>query len=102
MATVIKTLAALNAVVELDVPTDVAAAVALQYPAGGTGTIVVEATINGQDWVALKLKNANTAADVDNLAAAGIAWAEVPAYEKVRARMSVAGSCQVALSIATS
>jgi hypothetical protein len=79
-----------------------AGAAVVQYGAGGLGTIVLEATVNGTDYVALKMTNPTTKADVDNLAAAGVAWAEVVGYDKVRVRKSVAGAGPVAVVLMVS
>jgi hypothetical protein len=106
MAHVRKQLNALNAILgPIDIPESKSAAFTLQYPVGGTGTLVVEACAQGMDqtvagnWYALKLKK-NDDTTVDNLAAAGVGSGECWAFGAIRARMSVAGDCTPTLAIA--
>ncbi len=87
--------------------------VSITYKTGGLGTIVVEVSaldsqtnVNGNlvdddEWVQLKLRNPSAAvnADVDNLAAAGIAWADIIGVKKVRVRKSVAGAGPVTVTL---
>lgn len=104
MAQVKKQLAALNDAVEIDVPTDQNAQPTLQLPAGWAGTAVLEATIvGGSDYVALGMTPVAGGAVVAVAAAAGM-WNGTPgAYDKVRARVSIAGvGGVVGLSVAAS
>lgn len=107
MAYVKKQLNALNAILgPIDIPEDKTACATLQYPSGGTGTLVLEAIVQGMDeavaanWVTLTMKK-NDGTDVLLLAALGLGSADCWAYGKVRARMSVAGDCTPSLAIAS-
>lgn len=84
----------LNDEISLEDRDEINGAASIQYGAGGLGTVVMEQTNNDAEWVQLKMKNPSTAvnAEVDNLAAAGIAYAEIVGASKVRARKSVAGA----------
>jgi hypothetical protein len=109
MAATTKALTGANEVCgPLDIPQDYSGAGTVQYGNGGLGTIVVEGILEGQDesvaanWIALKLNNPNTKGDVDNLAAVGLGNFECWAYNKVRARKSVAGGGAVTVTLAIS
>jgi hypothetical protein len=106
MAATTKNLNGVGDSVVLDVPQDWSTGGSLQYPSGGTGTIVVEGIVEGQDeslaanWIQLKLNNPNTKLDVDNLTAVGIGNFETWAYSKVRARKTATvGACSVSIAI---
>jgi hypothetical protein len=105
MAYAKKDLTALNSTVVLDVPGEMNGIVSLQYHDGAAGTVVVEGTLSTDaapaeaDWESIKLTRADDKTEVDNLAAAGIAYAE-NFYNKVRARKSVGvASCFVTLGV---
>lgn len=93
MAVVKKQIAALNDAIEIRLPADQTTIPTLHLPVGWAGTVVVEATLNdAADWVALGLTPAAGGAAVANAAAAGL-WNGPPgAYQRVRARVSVAGA----------
>ena len=68
----------------------------LQYPAGGTGTILVEATLDEITWEVLTFVKSTdtTEASVASAAAVGLYEGSVPACKKIRARKSAsAGAC---------
>lgn len=92
MATAVKQIAALNDQIEIDVPSDKVAAGSVQLPAGWAGTVVVEATDDGNTYTAIGLTPAAGGAVVGIAAATGL-WTFGPiAVEKIRARVSVAGA----------
>ena len=104
---------ALNDSIVVDIPDGHNGAMGLEYGpkaadgvAGSTGTLVVEAQIQGDTragspignttaiagvWYPLKIRK-NDETVVDNLAAAGIGYCEVTGWARVRARMSIAGN----------
>ena len=96
MATIKKAIAALNDAITIDVPTDQPCLASVQLPAGWAGTVVVEATLDDVNWVALGLTPVAGGASVALITAAGIWTAAVGAFEKVRARVSVAGAGGIA------
>lgn len=100
MARILGNLNAVNDEVVIPLPEDFNGVIALQYPTGGTGTVVVEAQLEEtKEWIGVKLKNVTTVAEVDNAAASGIYAAEIYGYRRVRARKSVtAGACDVVLA----
>lgn len=102
MARSVAILTALNDAVEVNAA-DVASAVAsMNYGTGGLGTIVLEVSAADPDeWIQIKVKNPAFAvnAEVDNLAAAGIAWADIKGVRKVRVRKSVAGAGPVTVTL---
>lgn len=104
MAYVRKQLNALNAVCgPLPLLDGVSGGVTVQYPNGGTGTLVLEAIAHRVDqavaanWITLTMRNP-AGVDVTSLAAVGIGNAEAWAYGAVRVRMSVVGDCTPTLS----
>jgi hypothetical protein len=105
MAQAIKVLAALNDQIEIDVPTDQTVQPLVHVSTGFAGTLVVEGMINGVgDYVALPLTPlvATTPTVVSSIVSSSGLWtAPVGAYDKVRARISVAGAGgKVGLSVA--
>lgn len=93
MAIVKKAIAALNDAIEIRPPNDQTTFPTLHMPVGWAGTVVLEATDNdGADWVALGLTPVAGGAVILAAAAAGM-WNGPPgAYQRVRARVSVAGA----------
>lgn len=101
MARATKVLTNINEEITISDVDELNGAASIQYGAGGLGTLVLEVSCqdNGaappvDDWVQIKIFNPAIAvnAAVDNLAAAGYAWAEVVGVKKVRVRKSVAGA----------
>lgn len=97
MAIVKKQIAVLNDAIEIRPPTDQTTFPTLHLPVGWAGSVVVEATDNdGADWVALGMTPVAGGAAVAVVAAAGM-WNGPPgAYQRVRARVSVAGAGGIA------
>lgn len=97
MAIAKKQIAALNDAIEVRLPNDQTTWPTLHLPVGWAGTVVVEATDNdGADWVSLGLTPSVGGAVVLNAAAAGMWNGQPGAYQRVRARVSVAGAGGVA------
>lgn len=71
----------------------------IQYGAGGVGTIALEITLNDTDWVIVGLTPIGGGAIVANLAAAGLAYADISAASQVRVRKTVAGGGDVLASL---
>jgi hypothetical protein len=96
MAIAKKQIAALNDEIRIRLPNDQTTFPTIQLPAAWAGTVVLEATDNDIDWVALGLTPAAGGAIVALAAAAGI-WSGQPgAYTQVRLRVSVAGAGGIA------
>ena len=77
----------------------------LQYPAGGTGTILVEATIDEITWEDLCFIQSNVTAQtvVKTAAAVGLYTGDIPVCKKIRARKSAsAGACICGFGISSS
>lgn len=83
------------------IPRDRNVKAGVQYPTGGTGTIILEGTIDDVTYVAIGLNPAGGGAVVTSAAAAGAWNANVSEFSKVRLRMSVAGSGIFALSLSS-
>jgi len=98
MATVKKALAVLNDSIEIDIPSDKLSITGLQLIAGFVGQVVLEGTIlGGSDYFVIALNPSGGGAAVlitptPAVAGANGWWAETRGYEKVRARVSVAGA----------
>lgn len=93
MASVKKTLVALNDKVEMDIPTDKGAVVGMQYGAGGLGTVELQGTVDGGlTWFTIQLLKPDGTAAALNLAAAGVGYADVSYCDKIRANKTVAGA----------
>jgi hypothetical protein len=98
MAIVKKNLVALNDNVELDVPTDFGAIAAIQYGAGGLGTIELQGTVDGgATWFTIQLLKPDGTVAATNLAAAGVGYNDVSYCDKVRINKTVAGAGAVAV-----
>lgn len=82
-------LTALNSVIELKLPTDRTAVAGVQYPTGGAGTIVLEGTLDGITWVDIFMSHPDGSAAASGLAAAGVGYADVSYFKKIRVRKSV-------------
>lgn len=97
MAIALKDLNAVSDAITMNVEESHAGGVfALQYPAGGTGTILVEATIDGITWEVLCFVKSTdtTGALVASAAAVGLYTGDVPACKTIRARKSASvGAC---------
>lgn len=106
MAQVLKNLNAVDAAITFNISEDqIGGVFSLQYPTGGIGTIVVEATLDDITWEALTfVKSSDTASTlVASAAAAGLFIGDIPACAKIRARKSLnAGACIVGFSVGTS
>lgn len=92
MAITNKDLTALNSTIEMIVSEiDFGGSFSLQYPTGGAGTLVVEATLDEVTWEAVTfIKSTDTTqAHVASAAAAGLYVGEIPACKKIRVRKSV-------------
>jgi hypothetical protein len=100
MARIRKTLTALNEVVgPIPIVGHVNGSMGVQYKSGGSGTIVLEVTLDEIDdsspeWIGVQMRDPTDIAGtpIDNLAAAGIGIADVVSYKGVRVRKSVAGA----------
>lgn len=96
MANQSKVLVALNDAMEIPVDHDWNGALGVEYgPKGNnntnsTGTVVFEGTISAAQWFALKIHLPDGTL-ADNFAAVGIGYIEVTGFDRIRARMSVAG-----------
>lgn len=103
MARATKDLTALNDEIVISDIDESNGGVSVYYGTGGLGTLVVEvsAVDAGNEWVQIKLKNPSIAvnAEIDNLAAQGIAWADIVGVRRVRARKSVAGAGPVTTTL---
>jgi len=73
--------------------------VSVQYETGGSGTVVLEVSLDEPEdssiqWNPIQMKNPNdiAGAPVNNLAAGGLAVADVVGYRTMRIRKSVAGA----------
>lgn len=96
-----KDLAAVNDAMDVLIPTDRVAVAGVQYPTGGTGTLVLEGTITEDHWVALELRSAADATVVaTSVNAAGIWFADVSYLKRIRLRKSAsAGACVAGLAL---
>jgi hypothetical protein len=97
MAIALKALTAVNDNITLDIDESHAGGIfSLQYPAGGTGTILVEATIDEITWEALVfvISTDTTPSEQASAAAVGLYTGTIPVCKKIRARKSAdAGAC---------
>lgn len=101
MAIVKKVLTAVGDSVALAASDEMNGAVAMQLPAGVAGTYVIEATINGADWIALQLKNVVDGATSASANAAGIYWTEYVGFLQARVRKTAGAAAEtIALSVA--
>jgi hypothetical protein len=97
MAIVKKAIAALNDAIEIRPPNDQTTFPTLHLPTGWAGTVVLEGTNNdGADWVAIGLTPSIGGVVAVNAAAAGMWNGQPGAYQRVRARVSVAGAGGIA------
>jgi hypothetical protein len=72
---------------------------AFQY-ISGAGTVVMEGTLDGTNWIALLLTNRNTGATAASATAAGIYSADFSGLEQVRVRKSVgSASCVIVMTL---
>jgi hypothetical protein len=93
MATVRKTLVALNENITLDIPTDKGAIAGVEYGAGGLGTIELQGQMHPAGaWFTIQLLQPDGTAAALNLAAAGVGYADVSYCDKVRVNKTVAGA----------
>lgn len=95
-------LAAVNDAITLDIDSSYTGRFSLQYPTGGTGTILIEATLNETTWeVVTFIKSTDTAqAHVASAAAVGLYTGDIPPCTKMRARKSAGvGACICWLAI---
>ena len=98
MAFIKKAIAALNDEISVNCPNDDVSMATLQLPTGWAGTVVVEASNDdATTWVALGLTPAAGGAVVANAAAAGMWNTAYGVYDRIRARVSVAGAGGVAV-----
>lgn len=101
MAWAKKDLNAVNDELRLDNVTAGFASAVLEYPTGGTGTVVVEGSVDKIQWDVLFCINMGTGVgSAAGLAAAGKLQVDVTGLNQVRARKSVTiGACLCSLSI---
>lgn len=97
MAYALKDLNAVDDAITLDVDEGHCGGVfSLQYPAGGTGTIKVQATIDEITWEDLCFIQSNVTAQtvVKTAAAVGLYTGDVPVCKKIRAiKSATVGAC---------
>ena len=97
----LKNLNAANDAITVKLPTDKLAVAGVQYPTGGTGTLVLEGTIDEVTWEQIALYPSDDMANpVASIAAAGHAQADVSGFHSVRLRKSAStGACIAGLVI---
>lgn len=93
MATIRKTLVALNENIVFNIPTDKGAVVGVEYGAGGLGTIELQGRMHDLGaWFTIQLLKPDGTAAALNLAAPGVGYADVSYCEFVRVNKTVAGA----------
>jgi len=98
MARVTKSLTYIDETIAINIPQDKSGFVSVQYGAGGQGTLVLEGTVDGENWVGIDMED-EAGTPVANLSAAGIAHQRTFGLEAVRVRKSVAGLGPVLASL---
>jgi hypothetical protein len=93
MATVRKTLVALNDNIAIDIPTEHGAVAGVEYGVGGLGTIELQGRMHNLGaWFTIQLLKPDGTAAALNLAAAGVGYADVSYCDMVRVNKTVAGA----------
>lgn len=83
------------------VPRDCFVSAAIQYGAGGSGTLKLQGTLNDTDYVDIGLTPAAGGTIVTSVSAAGIWTADVSAYSRVKLIESVNGAVTGSLALAS-